>query len=115
MPVINWTARLAVTVPTVDVDEAQLWYVTHGLGSIAAGTYTEVAFATAVPRADQTPPAGQPPALHREVVRRVARELYGERWSNLYPPEEYVDAVARWDMRLRERIVVTDLEAWGES
>lgn len=114
MHVINWTARLAVTVPEVEVDEGQLWYVTHGLGSVAAGTYSEVAFATAVPRAGQTPPAEHPPTVQRDVVHRVARELYGERWSNLYPPDEYDAAVARWDMQLRERIVVTDLEAWDE-
>jgi hypothetical protein len=82
------------------------WFITHPLGRPAGNTYTEVAFAPDV--------AVQPRAVLDEVVRHVARDLYGTAWAFTYPPEDFADAIERYGSRRRERVVVTDLEVYGD-
>jgi len=106
MRVVNWTARLQVSVPDTEVNESLLWYVTHGLGGILAFTYTEVAFAL------DLVPEELPAEVLDTVVRGVARELYGDRWSMCYPPEQYDEAIGRHGMELRERVVIVSLDWW---
>jgi len=112
MRVINSRCVLAVRVPELEVDEGALWYVTHGLGTPAGGTYTEVAFARHTPLATGIPPAEQSREVLEQVVRSSIRELYGNRWAFHYPPEEYGEAIGRWQLSLRERLVVTHIEWW---
>jgi hypothetical protein len=79
-------------------------FITHGLGTPAAGTYTEVAF---------TASSGwfaMAEDVRREIVRKVADQLYGSRWAFIYGPEQYRDAIARWDLRLREKVIVSRIE-----
>lgn len=82
------------------------WYITHGFGKPAAGTYTEVALAPDVLAAEH------PERTLEAAVRQIATELYGTAWAFLYPPEEYADAITRWDLRRRERVIITALEVW---
>lgn len=90
------------------------WYVTHGLGGPAAGTYTEVAF---------DPGAVDPLQTHLDhasivrildgIVRQTAVALYGTAWAFTYRPDEYADAIERHGMRLRERVVVDGIEVYS--
>lgn len=82
------------------------WFITHGLGTPAAGTYTEVAFPSQLPyRAD--------PVVAEEAVRQIADQLYGNRWAFIYPPEGRQDAIDRWKLKRRERVVVTEIRVWS--
>ncbi len=83
------------------------WSISHLLGGPATGTYTEVALAPAVRD------AGHPDQVLEEVVRRVAVDLYGTAWAYVYPPEQFADAIARWGLRRRERVVVTAVVVWS--
>ena len=82
------------------------WFITHGFGKPAAGTYTEVAFTPEVQA------AGHPEHVLDAAVRRVAVELYGTAWAFHYRPQERADAIERWSLRRRERVVITELEVW---
>jgi hypothetical protein len=84
------------------------WFVTHPLGRPAGNTYTEVAFAPDVLARQHSP------AVLDQVVRSVAVDLYGTAWAFTYPPEDYVDAIERWHMRRRERVVVTRLVVYPD-
>lgn len=108
-------SRVSFEAKLTDVDQlAELevrstsWFITHGFGKPAAGTYTEVAF-------DEG--AVDPLQTHLEhaeilrvldaVVRGVAVQLYGTAFAFIYGPSEYTDAVARFELRRRERAYVT--------
>lgn len=109
-PTIDLAARL---VPEVSEHAANLpgsWFITHGLGKPAQGTYTEVAFAPSA----LTDPDGEPWPEHvlDAAVREVAGQLYGTAWAFQYRPEQYADAIGRHALRRRERVVITDLELW---
>lgn len=80
------------------------WSITFGFGKPAQNTYTEVAFRGEL----QTLPA----RVLDEVVHRVAADLYGTAWAFTYPPEQYEEAVARFRIRRRERVIVTRVEVW---
>jgi hypothetical protein len=105
-PTIHHEARL---VPDVHPHAANLtgsWFITHGFGKPAAGTYTEVAF---LPEITET----EPERVLDEVVRAVAVELYGTAWAFHYRPDQYADAIGRFpEMRRRERVLVTAVEVW---
>ncbi|MDP5182138.1 hypothetical protein QOZ88_05775 [Blastococcus sp. BMG 814] len=88
-----------------DVDGPNDWTVTFGFGKPAAGMYTAVHFA-------EVPHLSLPERVLEEVVRRVAVDLYGTAWAFTYRPEQYADAIARWGLRRRERVVVTSIEVW---
>lgn len=78
------------------------WFITHGLGGPAEGTFTEVEF-----------DAGEPVNLEHiiePVVREVAVQLYGTAWAFTYRPTEFADAIARHGLRRRERVVVAGIE-----
>lgn len=111
------TAALAVTAPPVFDYEAQLdqessdpwgrpWTVTFGFGKPAQGTYTEIAFAPEVAAQNH------PERVLEEVVRQVVIDLYGTAWAFTYRPDQYDEAIARWSLRRRERVVVTSIEVW---
>lgn len=91
-------------------DWAGSWFITHGLGKPAAGTYTEVAIGDNA-RID---PEGQPwpEAILDAAVIQVAEQLYGRAWAFHYRPEQAQDAIYRHGMRRRERVIITSLEAW---
>lgn len=97
---IHVTARLSPfhSVPV----GAQSWFISHGLGTPAAGTFTEVIFE-----------GEQPDEITAAVaVRQVADQLYSNRWAFVYRPDQYAVAIARHGMTRRERVVVTDIEVW---
>jgi hypothetical protein len=102
---IDYEARLALI---GDLHESPLlpgsWFITHRLGGPARNTYTEVAF-------DAPPPD---PLIAQEIVRRVAIDLYGTSWAFHYRPDSFEDAIGRWDMRRRERVVVTRIEVFEQ-
>lgn len=109
-PTINVTAYL---VPDITQHVANLpgsWYITHGLGKPAAGTFTEVAFGdNALIDADGQP---WPEWVLDAAVRHVAGQLYGDRWAFQYRPDQYEPSIERHGMRRRERVVITNVEVW---
>jgi hypothetical protein len=116
-PVINYEARLQpIGWHLHDRPAPGSWFITHGLGEPAAGTYTEVAFAPGVLErvvlvGEQAYAVGK--RLLEEVVRQVAVALYGTAWAFTYRPDQYEDAIARHGLRRRERVIVTSIEVWA--
>lgn len=94
-------------------DWAGSWTVTFGFGKPAQGTYTEVAFASNVLDSLRHDESVSAECVLEEVVRRVAVDLYGTAWAFVYRPDQYEQAVARWGLRRRERVVVTSIEVWS--
>lgn len=90
--------------------EPSSWFITHGLGTPAAGSFTEVVVpdftdsGERVSRGDQS-----------EIVRQVADQLYGSRWAFHYPPEKYETSIQTdyWSLWRRERVVVTGIEVYS--
>lgn len=74
------------------------WYVTHGLGSPAAGLYTEIVL-----------PSSVDVGLMEEVARQAAFEAYGNQWAFLYPPGEREATIERYELRRRERLEVSKI------
>jgi hypothetical protein len=106
--IINYAAKLSQLVPDA-VPGGDPWYITHGFGKPAVHTYTEVVFTREVQQAlDEHHP--DPDRVRDEVVRRVANDLYGTSWAFHYPPAEYDDAIGRFLMIRRERVVVTAVQ-----
>jgi len=111
-PEFDYTARLAERRPMHDRPDATSWFVTFGFGKPAASTYTEVAFAdTAL--ADEDEHFQHPEHVLDAVVRRVAADLYGQAWAFHYRPEQYDEAIGRYPVRLREKVVVSSIEVWA--
>jgi hypothetical protein len=104
---MDFTSRLVAEVSTVAANVPGSWFITHGLGTPAAGTYTEVAFA---PEVLQQPEATE--AALEQITRQVARALYGNAWAFTYRPDQWHEAIERHGMRRRERVVVTELSTW---
>lgn len=108
-PIGECAIRLALPLRNVDSPppvDLNAWTITHPLGSIAGGTYTEVAFV------DDTA-AGQPEHLLDEVVRQLAGEVYGPgRWAFHYRPDQYAERVLAHGTILRERVEVSSIEVW---
>lgn len=82
------------------------WFITHTLGGLAKGMYTEVRFECSVD--------GHSYEFLGRVVRKVAEDLYGRGWAFHYPPDQYESAIQneRWSLTCREIVVVTDIEVW---
>jgi hypothetical protein len=101
----------AFLVPDVDRHAADLpgsWFITHGIGGPAAGTYTEVSFGDNA----LIDPDGQPwpEEVLTEAVREVAGLLYGTAYAFTYRPgrHTFLDNGAR----RRERVAITAVEVW---
>lgn len=110
-PEFDYTARLADRRPMHDRPDPTSWFVTFGFGKPAASTYTEVAFTDeALIAPDSTV---HPEHVLDAVVRRVARELYGNVYAFHYRPEQYADSIEPYPYRLRERVVVSRIEVWA--
>lgn len=106
---MNFAARLDPS--NTGPDWSGSWFITHGLGKPAAGTYTEVAFTIEEP-SDSQEQIVQDERVLEEVVRQVATQLYGTAWAFTYRPDQYEDAIARWGLRRRERVIVTSIEVY---
>lgn len=111
-----------IAAPVIDVDAHLLrgpaglphgtsWWITFGIGTPAAGTYTEVRILPG-PDGSQTPPTGLPRAVVDAAVETVAHRLYGRAWAFHYPPEDYHDAVGRYALALREVVVIDRIEVY---
>jgi hypothetical protein len=92
--------------------------ITHGLGSLAGGTHTEVVFVDGtLGRRDLDGDGSfrdpERDALAEEVVRTVAVDLYARRWAFTYRPEQVADSVLRYGSLLRERVEVSAVEVWA--
>lgn len=115
-PQVDYVARVQLPVPLTTITSAPgplTWFVTFGSGKPAQNTYTEVVFDPACVDPLQTHLTGrQIVAVLDEVTRRVAFDLYGTAWSFTYPPNEYEDAVARWDLTRREVVVVSSVTVY---
>lgn len=94
---INFEAKLLISGQYSLRNSVESWYVTHGLGTPAAGTYTEV-------RVEQS---GASPEEVESVVRQVINDLYGSHWAFIYPPADYERCIGRFGMKLRERVLIT--------
>jgi hypothetical protein len=112
------TAAIRLVLPLRRVDapneavDANAWAITHPLGGIAGGTYTEVAFV------DETPDAPLPVAEHvlDSIVRQLAVEVYGPgRWAFHYRPDQVPASVLAHGILLRERVEVSEVELWDEQ
>lgn len=90
--VVTVRVNLDASVPR----DPRSWSITHGIGTPAAGTYTEVVLPEALP--DDVDPG--------ELVQHAAFETYGRAWAFDYPPERFDECVGRWGAVRRERIVV---------
>lgn len=103
---VEFSARLLMPAPGVsswtDLPSPRSWFITHGFGHPAAGTYTEV-----VIDADA---AQLPEHVLDAVVRAVAVELYERHWSFHYRPDEYADAIEQHGIARRERVLVEGVE-----
>lgn len=80
------------------------WFVTHGFGTPAEGTYTEFLI-----RQDYDVNAVKPEHIDH-VVREVANQLYGSRWAFIYGPEQFADSIHQYGMVRRERVLVYGIE-----
>jgi hypothetical protein len=116
---ISYAARLLPLDEALDLSllppAPSSWTITHGLGKPAGGTYTEVRFADdALLDTVNNPAPGLPRPEHvlDEVVRRVARDLYGTAWAFHYRPDQYADAIRRHGLRRREVVVVESVEVY---
>lgn len=92
--------------------------ITHGLGTPAGGTHTEVWFVDGTAGARDLDGDGsfrdpEREALREEVVRAAAIETYGRRWAFTYRPEQVEDAVLRYGSLLRERVEVSSVEVYA--
>lgn len=107
-PTLNLRASLDPS--NTGPDWAGSWFITHGFGKPAAGTYTEVALGDNA-RID---PEGQPWPEHviDQAVREVAGQLYGTAWAFHYRPDQAADAIYSYGIRRRERVIITSIEAW---
>lgn len=85
--------------------EPRSWFITHALGGPAAGMFTEVRFG--FPKDVDVPE----PVLD-DIVRKVAHDLYGNKWAFHYRPDQYETSIQtdRWELTRREVVVVTDIE-----
>lgn len=102
---LSYAARLC---PVGDTPSERLptsWFVTFGFGKPAESTYTEVMFPRVI--TDE-----HPEHVLDAVVRRVAVDLYGTAWAFHYRPDQYDEAIGRYPVRLRERVVVTSVEVY---
>jgi hypothetical protein len=108
-PIGDCAIRLVLPLRNVDDPipvDLNAWAITHPLGSVAGGTYTEVAFVDT--SADQ-----QPEHILDAIVRQLAGEVYGPgRWAFHYRPDQVPDAVLRHGLILRERVEVSAVEVW---
>jgi hypothetical protein len=85
------------------------WFITHGLGGPAEGTFTEVAFDG---ETTETPlPVTE--AVLEAITRTVAVQLYGRAWAFVYRPDQYASSIERHGMRRRERVVVSGIEVFS--
>lgn len=110
-PTLSLDARLVPEVSEHAADLPGSWFITHGAGKPAQNTYTEVAFAPdALSDEDGAP---YPEHVLDQAVRAVAGQLYGTAWAFHYRPDQADDAIRRWSLRRRERVVITDLEVWS--
>jgi hypothetical protein len=93
------------------------WAITHTLGSVANGTYTEVAFVDGtLGRRDLDGDGSFRDPVRDEqadrLVRQIANTVYPQAWAFHYRPERVADAVLAHRLRLRERIEVSEVEVW---
>lgn len=113
-PIGSAEARLVVRAGPTPRPGPLVWAITHGLGTVAGGTHTEVSI---------DPGAVDPLQTHLDrdriarllddLVRSVAREAYGTRWSFHYRPDEVDASVLAFGSKVRERIEVTAIELWS--
>jgi hypothetical protein len=93
--------------------------ITHGLGSIAGGTHTEVAFVDgSCGNRDLTGDGSfrdpQREALRESIVRQVADDLYGAgHYAFTYQPAQVEESVLRYGYTVRERVEVSSVEVWA--
>jgi len=88
--------------------ESRSWFISFGFGKPAQSTFTEVVLPDF---ADD----GQPltDEMKRELVRKIALDLYGTAWAFHYGPREAQDSIWRFPgMRLREHVTVTSVEVF---
>jgi hypothetical protein len=112
-PTINVAARLIDPAQAWGPVDPSSWFITHPLGTPAAGTFTEVALADDVRAELVELHAGRPEVVEMivdEAVRHLAGQLYSDRWAQVYRPSQYADAIARHGMRRREWAVIAALE-----
>ena len=114
-PQLNVAARLMLA-----GDEAETpvrptsWFITHGLGKPAEGTFTEVAFADDVLALLAELHDEQRVEIVLEAAARVvAVQLYGQAWAFLYRPDQRDEALTRHGLRRREVVLVSALEVWS--
>lgn len=67
------------------------WYITFGLGTPDGQLYTEVRVSADLDVREQG-----------EAVRQAVYARYGRAWAFDYPPEQFEDAIAAYNLRLRE-------------
>jgi hypothetical protein len=96
------------------------WAITHTLGSIANGTYTEVMFADGTLGRRDLDGDGSFRDPERDeqadrLVRQIANAAYPHAWAFHYRPERVADAVTAHGLLLRERIEVSEVELWDEQ
>jgi hypothetical protein len=111
-PVIDYSAKLAERRPMHDRPDPSSWFLTHGFGKPAAGTYTEVRFAPSVIDTLALDGSLHVEAILDGVVRRVAADLYGTAWAFHYRPDEYARAIEQYRLRLREVVEVSSIEVY---
>lgn len=110
----EFAARL---VPNAEHDPGA-YAITHGLGSLAGGTHTEVAFVDgSLGAVDLTGDGSftdpERDRLADEVVRTVAAALYDRRYAFTYRPDRVERSVLRHGSVLRERVEVSDVVIYG--
>jgi hypothetical protein len=101
----EFAARLVLTAPGQSADPGA-YAVTHGLGSFAGGSHTEVAFT-------DSSAGGLSVAVADEVVRAVANALYARSWAFTYSPDQVPNSVLRYGSILRERVEVSDVQVYA--
>lgn len=119
-PRVGFAGTLSPTAQPVpdktSAERALSWYVTGPLGHLGGGMYTEVAFAPGAVDPLQTHlDAVAVARVLDEVVRLVAFDLYGTRWAFTYPPDQYDDAIARWNLHRRELVIVTAIDVYDSN
>jgi hypothetical protein len=105
--IVEYTARLQ---PAGEVSASlpphpSSWFVTHALGTPAGGTYTEVLIAHPIHGV-----SALPEHVLDAVVRHLAEQVYGRTWAFHYHPDRYADAIERYGLLRRERILVEGIE-----
>lgn len=112
---INYGARLCPpnALPQ-GIRTNRCWYITFGLGSTAAKTFTRVEVQDNPWRAIHAEAAtAHPEAIIDDLVRRLATDLYGDSWANVYRPEQADDSVFRHYSQIREHVFITFVEVWS--